>query len=114
MDTSSSPHDDRDELRKIIETTDILNEAERKYWLDLLPTMSPAQIKQLMEILQTEKKSLEDIEKKYDSQLQKIAQKYMSKWDSEKARATRLKRKEHEEKESGEAQKKAEEILKKW
>ena len=106
--------DDREELKKLIESTDVLSEPERKYWLDLLPTMSPAQMQQLRSILESEKKNLDEIDRKYDDQLEKIAQKYLSKWDSEKSKSTRLKRQKEEKKEEESSSAKAEELLKQY
>lgn len=111
--TTLSP-EELEALKKLIAETPALNEAEKAYWLDLLPSMNRSQIDQLKNILETEKKNLEDIDKKYDKKLEAVAQKYLSRWDSEKAKSARLKRRKEEKTHEEEAGKKAEELLKQW
>lgn len=42
-----------------------MNNEERQYWINILPVMTPEQLKNLEEILTSEKKQLADIDAKY-------------------------------------------------
>ncbi len=101
-------------LRQLILATDVLNAAEKQYWMDLLPTMNDAQKAQLETILTTQQKNMEEINKKYDDKLEKVAEKYLNTWDSEKAKNARLKRRKEEKVDERESSVKAEEALKDW
>ncbi len=101
-------------LRDLILATDVLNAAEKQYWMDLLPTMNDAQKTQLETILKNQQKNMEEINKKYDDKLEKVAQKYLSSWDSEKSKTARLKRRKEEGVEEKESGKKAEDLLKEF
>lgn len=103
-----------DYLKQLIQHTTTLNEAEKKYWLDLLPIMNTSQRDQLKSILENEQKQLNNLDTKYDRKLEQVAQKYLSRWDSEKAKAARVKRKAAEKTHEEEAEKKAEQLLGKW
>lgn len=104
----------QDELKQLISTSNALNEAEKKYWLDLLPTMNEGQLEQLKGILVTEQKNLEEIDRKYDHKLEEVAQKTLNRWDSEKAQVARLQRTQVEAGEQQKAEQDAEALLKQW
>lgn len=106
-----NPATDLEEIRELIKSTNALNRAEKKYWLDLLPSMSDKQLQQLRNILETEQKNLEEIDKKYDKKLEGVAKKYLKRWDSEKAIAARVKRKKTEKAHKQAAESKAEGLL---
>ncbi len=42
-----------------------MNDQERNYWLQVLPVMTEDQVKELRDILETEKRKLAEIDKKY-------------------------------------------------
>lgn len=101
-------------MKQLIMAATALNAAEKQYWLDLLPTMNAGQLGQLKTILTTEQKTISDIDHKYDRKLENVAQKYLSRWDSEKFRGERLKRAEEEQSHQVEAHESADALLKNW
>jgi hypothetical protein len=103
-----------EQIRQMIAVTTVLNEVEKKYWLDLLPTMNEGQLTQLKAILESEQKNMQAIDQKYDKKLEDVAQKYLSRWDSEKNKAARNVREMEEQKHREEEQAKAEELLGRW
>jgi hypothetical protein len=103
-----------EEIRQLINSTTVLNDAEKKYWLDLLPKMDEAQMNQLKGILVTEQKNMQAIDQKYDKKLEDVSQKYLNRWDSEKNKAARIARDQEELKHREEEQTKAEELLGRW
>ncbi|MDZ4217361.1 MAG: hypothetical protein U1C97_03550 [Candidatus Gracilibacteria bacterium] len=104
----------QDELKQLISTSNALNEAEKKYWLDLLATMNEGLLEQLKGILVSEQKNLEEIDRKYDHKLEEVAQKTLNRWDSEKAQVARLQRTQVEAGEQQKAEQDAEALLKQW
>ena len=111
---TADPTDEKALLQKLIMTTNALREDERQYWLDLVPNMSSDQMAQLRDILQTEQENVEEIDQKYDQKLRGVGEKYLNRWDSEKARADRIQRKAEEEETLEASEKKAEELLENW
>lgn len=103
-----------EQIRLMINETTVLNEAEKKYWLDLLPTMNEGQLAQLKNILETEQKNMREIDKKYDKKLEGVAQKYLSRWDSEKVKAAKLSREQEENKHAETEHAKAAQLLSNW
>ena len=57
------------ELVALILATESMDDEERQYWFDIMPTMTAAQIDRLFDILETERKKLIDLEKKYQGQI---------------------------------------------
>lgn len=114
MSNSITPVPQTEEILQLINSTTVLNDAEKKYWLDLLPKMNEAQLIQLKGILVTEQKNMQAIDQKYDKKLEDVAQKYLNRWDSEKTKAARLARDQEEQKHREEEHSKAEELLGRW
>lgn len=90
------------DLVKMILESKSMNNQERNYWLQVLPVMTQEQISELRDILESEIKKLNEIEKKYS---EKPAEKTLSaediaKLDEEKRKKrAEQKRKEAEERE---------------
>lgn len=103
-----------EQIKDLLRTTTVLNEAEKKYWNDLLPTMNESQLNQLKSILETEQKNMQAIDQKYDKKLENVAQKYLSRWDSEKTRAARSARQQEEQKHREGEHAQAEQLLGQW
>ncbi len=66
-----------DELRakfpdivELILGSESMNDEERQYWVNILPVMTPEQVDNLRDILESEKRQLADIDEKYAPQLQ--------------------------------------------
>ena len=53
------------ELVDMIIGSESMNNEERQYWINILPIMTPEQIKSLLDILNNEKVQLDAIDKKY-------------------------------------------------
>ncbi len=53
---------------ELIKGSESMNNEERQYWINILPIMTPEQIKNLQEILQSEKQQLAAIDAKYAKQ----------------------------------------------
>jgi len=49
------------ELIKLIVATESMDNDERQYWFDIMPSMTDAQIDRLYDILETEKKKLQEL-----------------------------------------------------
>jgi len=112
--TPATTAPDLESMKQLINAATALNPAEKQYWLDLLPNMNEAQIQQLKGILESEQKNLDAIDHKYDQKLENVAEKYLSKWDSEKGKVERLKKLEEEKKVQTESEATAEALLKSW
>ena len=51
-----------------------MNDEERQYWINILPIMTPDQVKNLFDILDNERKQLAAIDAKYQTEIQKVSQ----------------------------------------
>ncbi|MFA6039126.1 MAG: hypothetical protein WCV62_00150 [Candidatus Peribacteraceae bacterium] len=61
-------------LVALIKASESMNDEERQYWVNILPVMTPEQVKNLQEILENEKAQLAAIDKKYAQEMGKIEQ----------------------------------------
>ena len=101
-------------LKQLIQSSQVLNEGEKHYWIDLLPTMNKSQQEQLKSILASEQEKMEKIDEKYDKKLQEVSEKYISRWDAEKITAARQLRQAEEESHQSVSEEQAEELLQNW
>jgi len=82
-----------------------MNQEERQYWINILPIMTPEQLKNLSEILINEKEQLAAIDKKYAEKIKESAPKTLVKDIEKNIRSNTEKRHEVESKvESEEAE----------
>jgi hypothetical protein len=78
----------------MILATESMDDDERQYWFDILPSMTENQIDKLFNILDTEKKKLEELELKYQEEIKQLNEKHLIEWqdfqmkDSKKKIAT--------------------------
>jgi len=86
------------DLVKMILESKSMNNQERNYWLQVLPVMTQEQVSELRDILETEIKKLNEIEKKYSDKTEdkKLTPEDIAKLDEEK----RKKRQEQKQKEA--------------
>lgn len=86
------------DLVKMILESKSMNNQERNYWLQVLPVMTPEQVAELRDILETEIRKLKEIEEKYGKKKEpiKLSPEEIAKLDEEK----RLKREEQKRKEA--------------
>ncbi len=68
------------ELIKLILNTESMDDDERQYWFDIMPSMTDSQIDRLYEILDTEKKKLESLEVKYQKEIKQLNEKHLIEW----------------------------------
>lgn len=68
------------ELIKLILATESMDDSERQYWFDILPSMNDDQIKRLYDILETEKKKLDELEQKYQKEIETLNTKHETEW----------------------------------
>ncbi|MCF7844519.1 MAG: hypothetical protein K9M03_01675 [Kiritimatiellales bacterium] len=100
------------EVVELILQSESMNDEERQYWINILPVMTPDQLSSLKDILDTEKKQLAAIDKKYAKEIETIgAKKLVEKTESER-RKRRMGRQEKEAAAQSEDTQTAEQLLK--
>ncbi|MCP4523697.1 MAG: hypothetical protein GY828_05800 [Candidatus Gracilibacteria bacterium] len=68
------------ELITLILATDSMDDSERQYWFDIMPSMTDEQIDRLFNILETEKKKLQELEVKYQTEIKQLNEKHLIEW----------------------------------
>lgn len=68
----SKMNDDNKQLVNLILTTESMDDKERQYWFDIIPSMNDDQIERLTNILQTERDKLDALEKRYQEEIAKL------------------------------------------
>lgn len=68
------------ELVKLILETESMENDEKQYWFDIMPSMTDDQIDRLYNILDTEKKKLEALEEKYRTEIKELNEKHLIEW----------------------------------
>lgn len=68
------------ELITLILATESMDDDERQYWFDILPSMTESQIDRLFNILDTEKKKLASLEDKYQKEIKQLNEKHLIEW----------------------------------
>ena len=68
------------ELIELIKATESMDDDERQYWFDIMPSMTDAQIDRLYDILETEKKKLQELEVKYQKEIKTLNEKHLIEW----------------------------------
>jgi len=68
------------ELIKLILNTESMDDDERQYWFDIMPSMTDSQIDRLYDILETERKKLEELEIKYQKEIKELNEKHLLEW----------------------------------
>ncbi len=90
------------ELIKLILATESMDEDERQYWFDIMPSMTDAQIDRLFNILETERKKLEDLEVKYQKEIRELNEKHLIEWQEFQLKDSKKKVKDEEAKDKKE------------
>jgi len=100
------------EIIELILGSESMNDEERQYWINILPVMTPDQLSSLKDILDTEKKQLAAIDKKYAKEIETIgAKKLVEKTEAER-RKRRMSRHEKESAAKAEDTEAADDLLK--
>ena len=68
------------ELIELILATESMDDDERQYWFDIMPSMTDAQIDRLYDILDTERKKLQELEVKYQKEIKSLNEKHLIEW----------------------------------
>ena len=68
------------ELITLILNTESMDDDERQYWFDIMPSMTDSQVDRLYNILETEKKKLEELELKYQKEIKSLNEKHLIEW----------------------------------
>jgi len=90
------------ELIKLILNTESMDDDERQYWFDIMPSMTDSQIDRLYDILETERKKLEELEIKYQKEIKELNEKHLLEWQEfqmKKAKEKMQEAKKNEKKE---------------
>jgi len=101
------------ELIELILNTESMDDDERQYWFDIMPSMTENQIDRLFNILDTEKKKLEELEVKYQKEIKTLNEKHLIEWQQFQVKQNQQKvaqaRKEEQQEEAEES---ADDVLK--
>ncbi len=95
----------------LIQGSESMNNEERQYWINILPIMTPEQLKNLEEILSSEKKQLAAIDAKYSKEMSQVSGAAAVQSMEQKIRTQKEKRRQSEEEDLKKEQSKEEEIL---
>lgn len=85
------------ELVKLVLNTESMDNNEKQYWFDILPSMTDEQIDRLFDILETERRKLEELELKYQEEIKTLNEKHLIEWSEFQAKENREKIKNAEE-----------------
>ncbi len=72
--------DERPKLILLILRTESMEDDERQYWFDILPSMSTSQKDRLFDILETERKKLAALEEKYMREIRELNARHLREW----------------------------------
>ncbi len=79
------------ELIDLVLNTESMDNEERQYWFDIMPSMTDDQIDRLFDILDTERKKLLELEKKYQEEIKALNEKQLIEWQEFQAKKNREK-----------------------
>ena len=77
------------ELVELILGSESIDNNEKQYWFDILPSMTDEQVDRLFNILMTERRQLEELNMKYQEEIKTLNEKHLIEWQalqSQKAR----------------------------
>lgn len=97
------------ELIVLILETESMDDDEKQYWFDIMPSMTNDQIDRLFNILDTEKKKLEALEDKYQTEIKKLNEKHLIEWQEFQMKDSKQKIKAAQD---GESEDNADDVLK--
>ena len=90
------------ELVKLILNTESMDDEERQYWFDIMPSMNEEQVDRLFNILETERKKLEELEIKYQDEIKTLNDKHLIEWQEFQMKDSKKKIKDEEDKDNEE------------
>lgn len=101
------------ELVALILSSESMNDEERQYWINILPIMTPEQVANLHDILQSEKSQLAEIDKKYATEIDHLGDAQAVAQTEADRREKRMKRQQAEGTAEAQEEIATEELLKK-
>ena len=69
-----------DELVKLVLGSESIDNNEKQYWFDIMPSMNDNQVDRLFNILETERRKLEELELKYQEEIKALNEKHLIEW----------------------------------
>lgn len=72
------------ELVQLVINTEAMDNDEKQYWFDIMPSMLDEQVDRLYDILEIERVKLADLDTKYQEQIRLINQNHLTEWQEEK------------------------------
>jgi hypothetical protein len=69
-------------LVKLILESESIDNNEKQYWFDIIPSMTDEQIDRLFNILETERRQLEELNVKYQEEIKTLNEKHLIQWQS--------------------------------
>ena len=100
------------ELIKLILNTESMDDDERQYWFDIMPSMTDSQIDRLFNILETERKKLDDLEIKYQKEIKSLNEKHLIEWQEFQIKQSKQKMAKAKAEEKSEEQQDPDDVLK--
>lgn len=79
------------ELIKLVLATESMDDEERQYWFDIMPSMNDSQVDRLFNILETERRKLEELELKYQEEIKSLNEKHLIEWQEFQSRDAKKK-----------------------
>jgi len=70
------------ELVELVLGSESIDNNEKQYWFDILPSMTNEQIDRLFNILMTERNQLEELNLKYQEEIKTLNEKHLIEWQS--------------------------------
>lgn len=78
-------------IKLILATESMEDDEEKQYWFDIMPSMNDSQIDRLFNILETERKKLEELELKYQEEIKWLNEKHLIEWQEFQSRDAKKK-----------------------
>ncbi|TSC78926.1 MAG: Tetratricopeptide TPR3 [Candidatus Peregrinibacteria bacterium Gr01-1014_25] len=100
------------EILQLILGSESMNTEERQYWINILPIMTPEQLKNLQEILVNEREQLKAIDAKYAKEVGAIGQEQFIQQIGSERRKRREKREQAESSARQDESSRTEDVLK--
>ncbi len=100
------------QLLDLIKASESMNDEERQYWINILPIMTPDQVKNLSDILENERKQLAAIDAKYQTEIQRIGQAEVTRQTEEERKKRRDERSSSEQTDKKQEDAAADDLLK--
>jgi hypothetical protein len=88
------------ELIELIIGSESIDNNEKQYWFDILPSMTDEQVDRLFNILMTERRQLEELNMKYQEEIKTLNEKHLIEWQALQSQKARDKVKNEEKKDN--------------